>query len=118
MILTDTSVWADHIRRSDPDLVELLGRGNVLMHPFVIEELACGHLPNRQVFLQRMHELPAVPIASHREVLALLANRKLFGTGLGSVDVHLLASTMLAGAKIWSRDKALIRESTRLGIGI
>ena len=116
MILVDTSVWADHIRATDPELRALLDRGRVLTHPFVIEELACGYLPLRNEFLILMHRLPQVPLASHHEVLDLIANHKLYGTGLGSVDVHIIASAMLAKATILSRDKALSREAARVGL--
>jgi predicted nucleic acid-binding protein len=116
MILVDTSVWADHLRRSDKDLTELLLRRAVVTHPFVIEELACGHLPDREEFLTQIHSLPRVPVATHEEALDLISNRKLYGTGLGSVDVHIIASAMLGGARIWSRDKAMVRESRRLRV--
>jgi predicted nucleic acid-binding protein len=44
MILVDTSVWVDHLRKGDRNLAALLTASNVLMHPFVIGELACGNL--------------------------------------------------------------------------
>lgn len=118
MILIDTSVWADHLRRSDPGLIELLDRKEILTHPFVIEELACGHLPNRVEFLNLIHALPQSPVATHAEVLGLISNAKLYGTGLGSVDVHIIASAMLGKARLWSRDKALAREAVRLNLHI
>ena len=118
MILVDTSVWADHLRRSDEDLKELLARGAVVTHPFVIEELACGHLPDRNKFLTQIHALPRVPVASHEELLELIVNKKLFGTGLGAIDVHLIASAMLAGAGLWSKDKILSCEAARLGLAL
>ena len=116
MILVDTSVWADHLRSPDKGMSHLLDGNKILTHPFVIEELACGHLPDRRAFLSLIHGLPQVPLATHHEVLGLIVNRKLFGTGLGSVDVHLLASALLANVKLWSRDKALIREAARLNV--
>lgn len=116
MILIDTSVWADHLREAESGLVALLNEGSVLIHPFVIEEIACGNLPDREETLELLHSLPGAPIAEHSEVLHLITNERLHGTGLGSVDVHLLASARLAGAKIWSKDKALSREAKRLGL--
>lgn len=116
MILVDTSVWADHLRAADAELSSLLDRGSVLTHPFVIEGLACGYLPLRNEFLIMMHRLPQAPLASHHEVIDLIANHRLFGTGLGSVDIHLIASAMLAKATILSRDKALSREAARLDL--
>ena len=118
MILVDTSVWADHIRHSDEDLVQLLITGRLLTHPFIIEELACGHLPDRDEFLAELHALPRAVIASHPEILALISDKKLFGTGLGSVDIHIIASAMLSRAKVWSRDRAMMREASRLGVAV
>jgi predicted nucleic acid-binding protein len=116
MILVDTSVWADHLRKTEPDLVALLNEGSVLTHPFVIEELACGNLPRRKEFLDLLHALPMAPLAEHEEVVDLIASERLYGTGLGSVDVHLIASARLARGKVWSRDKALSREAKRLNL--
>ena len=116
MILIDTSVWADHLREAEPGLVTLLNEGSVLIHPFVIEEIACGNLPDREETLELLHSLPEAPTVEHSEVLDLITNERLYGTGLGSVDVHLIASARLAGAKIWSKDKAFSREAKRLGL--
>jgi hypothetical protein len=116
MILVDTSVWADHLRDSEPGLVSLLNEGAVLIHPFIIEEIACGNLPDRKETLELLHALPEAPVADHSELLHLIASERLYGTGLGSVDVHLIAAARLAGAKIWSKDKALAREAKRLGL--
>ncbi|MBI5208613.1 MAG: type II toxin-antitoxin system VapC family toxin [Elusimicrobia bacterium] len=116
MILVDTSVWVDHLRATEPGLVTLLTEGAVLVHPFVIEELACGNLPHRKETLELLHSLPEAPMVEHSEVLDLTARERLFGTGIGSVDAHLIASARLAGAKLWSTDKALCREAKRLGL--
>ena len=116
MILVDTSVWADHLRDAEPGLVTLLNEGAVLIHPFIIEEIACGNLPDRKEALELLHSLPGAPVAEHLEILHLIASERLYATGLGSVDVHLIASARLAGAKIWSNDKALSREVKRLGL--
>jgi predicted nucleic acid-binding protein len=118
MILVDTSVWADHLRRFDADLTGLLSKGGVVTHPFVIQELACGHLPDREEFLTQISTLPSVVVATHNELLDLIFTKKLYGTGLGAVDVHLIASALLDRAKIWSRDKALAREADRLGVAV
>lgn len=116
MILVDTSVWADHLRDTEPGLVALLNEGAVLIHPFIIEEIACGNLPDRQETLELLQSLPEAPIADHPELLHLIASERLHGTGLGSVDAHLIASARLARARIWSKDKALSREAKRLGL--
>ena len=116
MILADTSVWADHLQQTEHGLVALLNEGSVLIHPFVIEELACGNLPQRKETLDLLHALPMAPVAEHKEVLDLISSERLHGTGLGSVDAHLIASARLAGAKVWSKDKALCREAKRLNL--
>lgn len=116
MILIDTSVWADHLREADHGLIALLNEGSVLIHPFVIEEIACGNLPQRKETLNLLHALPMAPVADHTEVLELIVAERLHGTGLGSVDVHLIASARLARAKLWSKDKALSREAKRLKV--
>ena len=116
MILVDTSVWADHLRHTEPGLVALLNEGAVLIHRFVIEELACGNLPNRKETLALLHSLPAAAAAEYAEVLDFIAGERLHGTGIGSVDAHLMASARLAGAKVWSKDKAFCREAKRLDL--
>lgn len=114
MILVDTSVWVDHLRRGEKVLAALLEDGRVCVHPFVIEELACGDLPNRSEFLELIAALPAAVVAEHDEVLRLLDNEKLYGKGLGAVDVHLIASARLSSARLWSKDKAIRKETDRL----
>lgn len=108
MILADTSVWVDHLRRGDATLSALLDEGTVLCHPFVIGELACGQLRKRQEILGLLAALPQASVAEHDELLALLERQRLFGRGLGWVDVHLLASTRLSSCRLWTKDKALL----------
>ncbi|MBI3553676.1 MAG: type II toxin-antitoxin system VapC family toxin [Elusimicrobia bacterium] len=114
MILVDTSVWSGHLRETEPGLVTLLNEGSVVIHPFIIEELACGNLPHRKETLDLLHALPVAQMVEHAEVLDFIATERLHGTGVGSVDVHLMASARLSGAKVWSKDKALCREAKRL----
>ena len=108
MILVDTSVWVDHLRDGTPALAAALEQGRVLMHPFVLGELACGNLKNRSEVLQLLGELPAAPMATDPEALDFIERRALMGRGIGYVDVHLLASVALAGtSQLWTRDKRL-----------
>lgn len=116
MILVDTSVWIDHLRQSESKLIDLLDDGLVLTHPFVIQELACGNLTRREEFLELLHALPKAKVVKHQELLDLITRKKLFGTGLGAVDAHLIASAMLSKSALWSKDKALSREARRLAI--
>jgi len=108
MILVDTSVWVDHLRDGAPALAAALEQGSVLMHPFVLGELACGNLKNRGEVLRLLGNLPAAPLATDPEALDYIERRALMGRGIGYVDVHLLASAALAGAaRLWTRDKRL-----------
>ena len=108
MILVDTSVWVDHLRRGDPGLVDLLERSLVIMHPFVVGEIACGSLHNREANLELLQDLPAAAVAEGDEILRFIERHVLHGKGIGYVDVHLLASVALTeGAKVWTRDKKL-----------
>ena len=117
MILVDTSVWIDHLRRRNARLVEALESGVVLCHPIVIGELACGSLRNRTRVMALLGELPEVTVASHDEVLTLLEARRLMGRGLGYVDVCLLAAVSLEGAMLWTLDKRLAQVAHTLGVG-
>ena len=114
MILVDSSVWVDHFRRPDQRLVRLLEAGEVLMHALIIGELACGNLASRRTTLELLHALPKADEASNGEVLTLIERGRLHGTGLGVVDVHLLASMLLSDAELWTRDQCLAKAATRL----
>lgn len=105
MILVDTSVWVDHLRRGDGELERLLDAGEVLVHSLVIGELACGTLRNRARLLGDLMQLPFAPRATDDEALLFLERRQLMGRGLGFIDVHLLASLALSGgARLLTRD--------------
>lgn len=106
-VLVDTSVWIDHLRRSSARLVELLGARRVLIHPFVVGELACGSLRSRDELIDQLLTLPQVTTANNDEAMQLLESHKLYGKGLSWVDVHLLASATITRCSIWSADKAL-----------
>lgn len=117
MILVDTSVWIDHLRVGEPPLATLLHDGHVLTHPWVIGELALGQLSRRSEILVLLDNLPKARTATDLEVLALVENRHLFGLGIGYVDAHLLAATLLTtDAALWTRDERLASVATRLGL--
>jgi predicted nucleic acid-binding protein len=106
-MLVDASVWVDHLRRRSATLVALLEHAQVWTHPFVIGELACGNLSQRDRVLGALAALPHTPVASHEEVLGFLQTHRLVGRGVGWVDVHLLASAKLAKLPFWTLDKRL-----------
>jgi predicted nucleic acid-binding protein len=115
VILVDTSVRIDHLRSGEQAPVAALEGGWVLMHPFVLSELACGNLKNREETLKLLGCLPAAPTAADPEVLGMIERRDLMGRRIGYIDVHLLASTALAGgALIWTGDRCLVATATEL----
>ena len=116
MILADTSVWVDHLRHGNRELIEHLEAGEVACHPFVIGELACGRLKDRREILGLLERLPAVPVASHDEAMAFVEARRLDRRGLGWVDVHLLASAVLGGARLWTLDRRLAEAASATGM--
>ena len=117
MILVDTSVWVDHLRRGDDGLSALLDQAQVLTHPFVIGELALGDLRERQQMLSLLEHLPAAENATHLEVMQLIGAEQLFGRGIGYVDAHLLAAVRLSpGARLWTRDARLQRVAEAMGL--
>ena len=106
MILVDTSVWIDHLRKGLPALSAALQEERVLMHPFVLGELACGNLKNRKEVLRLFGELPAAPVATESEALTFIERHTLMGRGIGYIAAHLLTSAALATpAKLWTRDR-------------
>lgn len=116
MILVDTSVWVDHLRRGNPRLGKLLFDAEVFSHPFVIGELALGRLGRRQEILSLLRELPGAEPASHDEVLLFVDSHRLEGTGIGWVDAHLLCAAALLRARLWTLDRRLAATAARLGL--
>ena len=116
MILVDTSVWIAHLRAAEPRLSGLLEDGQVLVHPFVLGELACGNLRHRADVLAHVRRLSAAPLVSNEEAHRLLELGKLMGKGLGWVDIHLLASCLVARAALWTLDRRLARSAEVLGL--
>ena len=119
MILVDTSVWVDHLRAGDVTLTGLLEDGEVLVHPFVIGELALGDLRRRDDILDMLAGMPQAEVATDPEVLQFIHRHALFALGIGYVDAHLLAAARLtSGAAIWTRDRRLSAAADRLGLAM
>ncbi|AOR71060.1 ribonuclease [Burkholderia stabilis] len=115
MILVDTSVWIDHLRAGDATLATLLEAERVLIHPFVVGELALGSLRDREMVLDALRDLPAAAPATDDEVQRMIDIVPLHGLGIGYVDAHLLASVRLtSGSKLWTRDRRLLAAAERL----
>lgn len=107
MVLVDTSVWISHLKGGNTRLEILLEEAQVVSHPFVMGELACGNLKNRREILTRLEALPQAPLVSPHEILYFIESNSLMGRGLGWVDVHLLASAQLMGIALWTLDRRL-----------
>jgi hypothetical protein len=107
MTLVDTSVWANHFRSAQPALIQLLDEGLAGIHPFVIGEIAVGNLRNRAITLADLAALPQAQVASEAEVHHLLEIHRLWGTGLGWIDLHLLASAALSGWTLLTADRVM-----------
>ncbi|MFT4279465.1 MAG: VapC toxin family PIN domain ribonuclease [Rhodopseudomonas sp.] len=117
MLLVDTSIWIDHFRNGDPKLIAALGREEVLIHAFVLGELALGHHVRFETIVSDLSDLPQATIAVPEEVLRLVSRAELGGSGIGYVDAHLVASTLLTPeARLWTRDKKLKAVTDRLSI--
>jgi hypothetical protein len=117
VILADTSVWIDHLRGHDPALAILLENGTVLGHAFVLGEIACGAVRGRAEILRLLADLPQALAATDAEVLGLIEHHRLMGRGIGYVDAHLLASTVLTpDARLWTHDRRLAEVAESLGV--
>ena len=118
MILADTSVWIDYFREGLPELAERLRRSIVVMHPFVVGELACGNFSNRDATLELLQQLRSVTVAEHDEVLSFIRAQELYGRGIGYVDAHLLTAAVIEGCQLWTKDKRLHALAATLGVAV
>lgn len=117
MILADTSVWIDHIRASNPEIVKLLGAGQILMHPFIVAEIALGSLKNRRKMLADLDLLLTVKVVRQNEVRHMIEAHALYSKGVGLNEAHLIASCLLTpGTQLWTRDAKLEKVAKTLGI--
>lgn len=116
MILVDTSVWVDHLRRGNPALAERLAGAEVLIHPFVVGEIALGNLVQREAIIGSLARLAQATVASDAEVLRLIEAASLYGRGIGYVDAHLLAAARLSAARVWTLDKQLASVAKTLAL--
>ncbi len=118
MILADTSVWIAHFRKEGSGLGDLLRQSLVVIHPFIIGELACGNLRNRIQILADLKQLPVAELATHEEVLRLIEDRELWGLGIGWIDAHLLASALLSNCQFWTVDARLNRAAAAAAVKV
>ncbi|MBN1848768.1 MAG: PIN domain-containing protein [Deltaproteobacteria bacterium] len=117
LILVDTSVWIEHLREGDQNLIQLLERGLVACHPFIIGELACGGIKNRYEIINLLNDLPSTDMLDHDDIMEFIERRKIMNKGLGYIDFHLLASALVSETPLWTFDKALRKIANQLSIG-
>ena len=117
MILVDTSVWIEHLNKGMSSLRKSILNREIVMHPMVIGELACGNLPRRKETLQMLKALPQIAEASHNEVLSLIEAKALVGSGIGYIDAHLICSAIEESSTVlWTKDRRLQNAAQRLGL--
>ena len=116
MILADTSVWIDHFRTENKLLSRLLLQGAIVLHEFILGELAIGNFKNRKEILSLLDSIPKLSKLTHDEFIYFLEQHSFYGKGVGFVDIHLLGSTKLAGVKIWTLDKKLLKLAKSLNL--
>jgi hypothetical protein len=116
MVIVDTSIWVTHLRQGSRQLEKLLVDAEVMCHPFIVCELACGNLKNRTDIISLLQSLPMAPTIEFDEFLFFIERNHLMGKGVGFVDVHLLASAQLTGMPLWTADKRLKSAADQLGL--
>lgn len=118
MILADTTIWVDHFRAPNDELRNLLDNERIVMHPFIVAELALGSLGQRTMKLRALDDLPAVRVARLEEVRVMIEAHSLYSRGIGLIDAHLIASCLLdSSTQLWTADKRLATVAQALGIG-
>jgi predicted nucleic acid-binding protein len=117
VILVDTSVWIDHLRKPDQRLQELLQNDEVAIHPLILMELALASIANRKEVISNLSLLAKVQVAELDELFTFIETRALYRKGIGVTDLHLIASALLEKALlIWTRDRRLGEIASSFGI--
>jgi predicted nucleic acid-binding protein len=117
VILADTSIWIDHLHHNNPELQELTERGRIVMHPFIVAEVALGSLRNRRKTFALMEALWQLEVAYLEEVRNMIEVHTLYSKGIGLTDAHLIAACLMTpGTFLWTRDIRLAAVAKALGI--
>ena len=117
MILADTTIWIDHFRSENSEMRRQLDKRNIVIHPFIIGELALGSLRERARTLAWLDFLPRVRVAQIGEVRQMIEMRSLYSRGIGLTDAHLIASCFIhPSTLLWTHDKQLTNVAEALGI--
>lgn len=116
MVLADTSIWIDHWRHWNGRVANLLDQNSLVVHPFVLGEIALGRIADRADVLADLSELAIPTVAEQAEVVALIERRSLWGRGIGWVDAHILTSSLIDHIPLWTLDRRLARVAQELGV--
>jgi predicted nucleic acid-binding protein len=117
LILADTSVWIDHFHSGNKEMEKALNQGRIVIHPWIIAELALGSLRERTKTLAMLDLLPQVRLVQMSELRLMIEARRLYSLGIGLTDAHLIASVFLnRPTLLWTRDKRLRKVAEALGI--
>jgi predicted nucleic acid-binding protein len=116
VILADSSVWIDHFRKPKDLLPQLIGRGELFIHPYVICELALGSVPDRSTLIAYLQSLPKVDLSDPHVLLEFVQSLELHGKGVGMIDATLLKNCVDGEALLWTTDKRLFAQAERLGV--
>jgi predicted nucleic acid-binding protein len=116
MTLVDTSVWISHFRRPDAALLQLLSGEKAGIRPFIVGELARGSFNDRAGALGTLRDLPQAAIADEADVHHLLETYRLWSTGMGWVDLHVLTAAAVAGWHLMTTDTAMAKAAAKVGI--
>jgi len=105
VILADTSIWIDHFRSGNKEVMKLLDHGQIVIHPFIVAELALGSLRDRSKTLALLDLLPRLRVAQLSEVRQMIEARSLYSRGIGLTDAHLIAAIFLnPSTLLWTKD--------------
>ena len=117
MVIIDTAIWIEHIRRPIPELGRLLIANEVVHHSMVTVELALGSVGPRLALLAFLCRLPEAIVVSDDTLIGFVEDAKAFGVGIGYVDTHLIAACSAGDHRLWTRDQRLAAQAERLGLG-
>jgi hypothetical protein len=119
MVLVDTSVWIRSLAGRQPfagEMKRLLWMGHVVGHELVYGELLIGDRGGRKKTLDNIDTIFQAATVPHDEVVAFVQARNLHGRGVGWIDVHLLASAIVGGLKLWTADPRLSTIADEFGV--
>jgi predicted nucleic acid-binding protein len=119
LILADTSVWIDHVRSGNKEMRRRLDQGQIVIHPFLIAELALGSLQQRTQTLAMLDLLGQVRVAQLSELCLMMEARRLYNLGIGLTDAQVIASVLInPPTLLWTKDKQLPKVAEALRVHV